>query len=101
MTGWGSSNVTSLSCAATPVATPQSRAHQSALRMYVSELWVANGSRQPSTIGGGGTGDRAGEGGSVKGRGLAVRVIGATTATCGVGGAGTAVETARSRPPVI
>jgi len=69
--------------------------------MYTSELWVAIGSGQPTTFGGGVIGEKAGEGGSGT-RGASTTII-VGTATTGdpTGGVGAAVETARSKPPVI
>jgi len=64
-------------------------------------LWVAIGSGQPTTFGGGVIGEKAGEGGSET-RGASITIVVGTARTGDpTGGVGAAVETARSRPPVI
>src|SRR5260370_34108098 len=100
-TGDGSSNVTDRSCAAALIATPQSRAHQSALRIQSSELWVANASGQPSPFGGGGVGLKQGEGGSGK-RERSIRTCSGVAIAGAAGrGAGTAADRASAPPPLI
>src|SRR5437773_6010488 len=80
---------------------PQSRAHQSALRIRSSELWVANASGQPRPFGGGGTGAKDGEAGRGKREGADGCAAGATSVSPGLSGVGSAVDTTRSSPPVI
>src|SRR5258707_15585874 len=96
-TGDGSSNVTDRSCAAALIATPQSRAHQSALRIQSSELWVANASGPPSPFGGGGVGLKQGEGGSGKRERWISTCSGVAIASTAGRGAGTDGD--RTGPP--
>src|SRR2546426_12542719 len=100
-TGDGSSNVTDRSCAAASIATPQSRALQSALRIQSSELWVANASGQPSPFGGGVVGLKEGEGGSGKRARSITTCSGIAIVGAAGNGAGTAADRARSALPVI
>jgi hypothetical protein len=65
--------------------------------------WVvcASESGQATRFGGGGIGEKAGEGGSGTRGASSTIIVGTATTDDPTGGVGAAVETARSKPPVI